>query len=94
MAEVACSHLDQIKVKPPSPKEVEGCEECLRTGGRWVHLRVCLSCGQIGCCDSSPNRHAAQHARRASHPIVRSMEPGEDWCWCYEDEVGFAVDFG
>jgi uncharacterized UBP type Zn finger protein len=94
MAEVACRHLDQIAVKPPPLGEVEGCEECLKTGDRWVHLRLCLSCGKVGCCDSSPNRHASKHADEESHPIVRSLEPGEDWCWCYEDSVGFVVDFG
>jgi uncharacterized UBP type Zn finger protein len=82
-----CAHLDQILIEPPEP--VEGCEDCLRTGDRWVHLRVCLTCGHVGCCDSSPNRHASAHARASSHPIVRSAEPGEDWCWCYEDEVMF-----
>jgi hypothetical protein len=69
MAEVACTHLDQIEVKPPPIGEVEGCEECLKTGGHWVHLRVCLSCGKIGCCDSSPNRHAPSTLAR---PITRS----------------------
>jgi hypothetical protein len=81
-------------VRPPPIAEVEGCEECLRSGGEWVHLRVCLTCGQVGCCDSSPNRHATKHAREADHPIVRSLESGENWCWCYEDGVGFDVDFG
>lgn len=93
MAEIQCSHLEQIEVTPPDRADIEGCEECLRTGGRWVHLRVCLSCGQIGCCDSSPNQHASKHAAAESHPIMRSMEPGEDWCWCFEDEVAFEVDF-
>ena len=89
-----CAHLDSIEVKPPDPAEVEGCEECLMTGDRWVHLRVCLSCGKVLCCDSSPNRHASKHADHEGHPIVRSLEPGEDWSWCYEDRVGFVVDFG
>ena len=93
MADVDCSHLDQINVKPPPLDEVEGCEECLKSGDAWVHLRVCLGCGKIGCCDSSPNRHASRHAVEAGHPIIRSMEPGEEWCWCFEDEVGFVVDF-
>jgi hypothetical protein len=65
----------------------EGCEECLRTGSQWVHLRLCLTCGHVGCCDSSPNRHARRHAHTAGHPIVRSYEPGEDWRWCYVDET-------
>ena len=94
MAEIGCRHLDQIAVKRPPLGEVEGCEECLKTGDRWVHLRLCLSCGKVGCCDSSPNRHASKHADEESHSIVRSLEPGEDWCWCYEDSVGFVVDFG
>ena len=93
MAEVNCTHLDRIEVKPPLLAEVEGCEECLKTGDQWVHLRLCLSCGKIGCCDSSPNQHASKHARADGHPIIRSMQPGEDWCWCFEDEVGFVVDF-
>lgn len=94
MADVNCTHLDQIEVSPPPLAEVAGCEECLKIGGQWVHLRLCLSCGKIGCCDSSPNQHASKHAGEVGHPIVRSMEPGEDWCWCYVDEVDFVVDFG
>ena len=93
MAEVSCSHLDQIEVEPPAPESVEGCEECLKIGASWVHLRLCLTCGEVACCDSSPNRHATAHFGESGHPIVRSLEPGEDWCWCYEDEVVFAVDF-
>jgi uncharacterized UBP type Zn finger protein len=87
----ACSHLDQIKIRPPD--EVEGCEECMKTGDRWLHLRVCLACGKVGCCDSSPNKHASAHAREAEHPIVRSAEPGETWSWCYVDEVPLEIDF-
>ena len=86
-----CAHLDQIRITPP--ESVEGCEECLATGSSWVHLRVCLTCGQVGCCDSSPNRHASKHAAAAGHPIMRSAEPGEDWCWCTIDEVAFVVRF-
>jgi len=88
---VRCTHLDQIKVTPPA--EVEGCEECLKTGDRWMHLRVCLTCGKVGCCDDSANKHASAHARQEGHPIIRSAEPGESWCWCYEDDVAFEVDF-
>lgn len=84
-----CTHLDQIRIDPP--ETVEGCEDCLRIGGRWVHLRTCLSCGHVGCCDSSPNRHASAHAGESGHPIVRSAEPGETWCWCYVDEVAFEL---
>jgi len=81
----SCSHLDQIKdVEPRTP---DGCEECLASGDSWVHLRLCLSCGHVGCCDSSPNRHASGHHARVHHPIVRSFEPGEDWRWCYADRT-------
>ena len=92
MAESPCSHLDRIAVMPPPLNEVEGCEECLKTGSRWVHLRICLTCGKVGCCDSSPNRHASAHARESGHPIISSMEPGEDWSYCFEDDVAFVVD--
>ena len=85
-----CGHLDQIEVTS-LPAQVAGCEECLKIGGRWVHLRMCMSCGKIGCCDSSPNRHATAHANESSHPIIRSAEPGEDWSWCYVDEVVFSA---
>jgi uncharacterized UBP type Zn finger protein len=85
-----CSHLDQITIDPPD--SVEGCEDCLRTGDRWVHLRVCLSCGHVGCCDSSKNKHASRHANEVGHPIVRSAEEGEWWCWCYVDSVMFELE--
>jgi uncharacterized UBP type Zn finger protein len=84
-----CTHLDQIQIDPPD--SVAGCEDCLRTGDRWVHLRVCLTCGHVGCCDSSINRHASKHAGATGHPIVRSAQPGETWCWCYEDQVVFEL---
>jgi uncharacterized UBP type Zn finger protein len=80
-----CSHLDQIQDVTPS---ADGCEECLQIGSEWVHLRLCLICGHVGCCDSSPNRHATKHFRATGHPLVRSQEPGENWIWCYVDEVG------
>jgi uncharacterized UBP type Zn finger protein len=91
MATLACTHLDQISVTtlPPS---IAGCEECLEIGSHWVHLRMCTSCGRIGCCDASPNRHARLHARDDDHPIARSAEPGEDWSWCFVDEIAFVVD--
>jgi hypothetical protein len=66
---------------------VLGCEVCLQTGGQWVHLRMCHTCGHIFCCDSSPGRHATAHFRTVHHPLVRSVEPGEDWSWCYADEL-------
>ncbi len=85
MASAQCSHRDQIADVEPHTQE--GCEDCLAMGGRWVHLRLCLSCGHVGCCDSSPNRHATKHAADTEHPIVQSFEPGEDWRWCYVDHV-------
>jgi uncharacterized UBP type Zn finger protein len=84
-----CDHLDQITAAVP--ESFEGCEECLKTGDRWVHLRVCRSCGKVGCCDSSPNQHASKHARAEGHPIVTSLEPAEDWSWCFIDDVAFEV---
>lgn len=82
--EVACTHLWAVRpVRPSAP----GCEDCLRIGDSWVHLRMCLSCGHVGCCDTSPNRHATKHFRATGHPLIRSLEPGEDWIWCYIDEV-------
>jgi len=86
-----CTHLDQIHIVE-RPEAIEGCQECLAIGGRWVHLRMCQTCGRIGCCDSSPNRHATRHARAAEHPILRSVEPGEDWGWCVVDEIVLEVD--
>jgi uncharacterized UBP type Zn finger protein len=85
-----CAHLDHVLVTE-LPESVDGCEDCLAMGGKWLHLRICLECGKIGCCDSSPNRHASKHAAAAGHPIARSIEPGEDWSWCYVDEVMFRV---
>ena len=89
MAEI-CGHLDQIE--PVTPSSTVGCSQCIALGERWMHLRLCLTCGQVGCCDSSPNKHASKHAAEAGHPIVHSFEPGEEWNWCYVDEVAFAVD--
>ncbi len=86
-----CTHLDQIRVVE-RPETIEGCEECLAIGGRWVHLRMCQSCGRVGCCDSSPNRHATGHARASGHAVLRSVEPGEAWSWCVIDELAFVVD--
>ena len=90
MNEPICSHLDQIELTE-LPASIAGCEECLKTGDRWVHLRMCMSCGKIGCCDSSPNRHASRHANESGHPIIRSAERSEDWSWCYVDDVAFVV---
>ena len=86
-----CSHIGEIRV-PGAPERVAGCEECLAIGGRWVHLRMCQTCGRIGCCDSSPKRHASRHAQAAAHPVLCSVEPGEDWSWCAIDEVAFVLD--
>jgi hypothetical protein len=85
-----CTHLGTITDAAPSS---EGCEDCLRIGGRWVHLRRCMQCGHIGCCDNSPNRHATAHWRdHPDHPLIQSYEPDEDWCWCYPDELFFEVE--
>jgi uncharacterized UBP type Zn finger protein len=85
---MACEHLNavtsaQYNRTPNTPK---GCEECLKMGDTWVHLRLCLECGHLGCCDSSKNKHATKHYHRAKHPVIRSFEPGERWVWCYVDE--------
>ena len=81
-----CEHLDQVRKVTPS---ADGCEDCLRIGGTWLHLRLCLICGHVGCCDSSPNRHATAHWHETQHPIIQSFEPGEGWWWCYPDELFF-----
>jgi len=80
----ACAHVDEIAAVEPS---ADGCEDCLAVGGRWVHLRLCLMCGHVGCCDSSPAKHATAHFHGVGHPLVQSFEPGEDWVWCYADEA-------
>ena len=79
-----CIHLDQIHNVQPS---AEGCEECLQMGDSWVHLRECLVCGHVGCCDSSKNKHATKHFHTTEHPLVQSFEPGEDWIFCYVDQI-------
>ncbi|NUP06149.1 MAG: UBP-type zinc finger domain-containing protein [Polyangiaceae bacterium] len=79
-----CVHTKEIRDVEPS---AQGCEECLASGDPWVHLRICLSCGHVGCCDSSINKHATKHYKTTTHPIVQSFEPGEDWQWCYVDEI-------
>ncbi|CAA9222766.1 MAG: hypothetical protein AVDCRST_MAG10-760 [uncultured Acidimicrobiales bacterium] len=80
---MTCAHLDQIRPVRPNSRR---CEECVAQGDGWVHLRMCLTCGIVACCDSSPNRHASAHHASAGHPIARSVEPGESWRWCYIDE--------
>lgn len=87
-----CEHLAGVArhrphgVRPSAP----GCQECLEHGGAWVHLRLCLTCGHVGCCDSSPHQHATRHYEETGHPVMKSFEPGEEWAWCYVDEL--AVD--
>ena len=89
MSEV-CTHLDQVELGE-LPASVDGCEDRLREGTKWLHLRICLTCGHVGCCDDSPERHATAHYHSSSHAIIRSVEPGEEWSWCYVDEVGFIL---
>ena len=80
-----CSHLAHVHdVKPRTPN---GCEECLRMNASWVHLRLCLECGHVGCCDNSPHKHATKHFHQSHHPVIRSFEPGEDWGFCYVDDL-------
>jgi hypothetical protein len=86
----ACSHLDRIHVTQ-LPESVDGCEDCLAAGTKWLHLRICLECGHVGCCDDSPNRHASAHADASGHVLIRSLEPHEEWCWCFADEVAMVV---
>ncbi len=85
----SCSHLSEIS--NVTPKTPNGCEECLKMGDRWVHLRLCVTCGHVGCCDDSKNKHATKHFHSTNHPIIKSFEPGEDWGWCFEDEVGMVI---
>ena len=79
-----CTHLDQIKIET-TDKHV--CEDCIKTGDTWVELRLCLTCGHVGCCDSSKNKHATKHFRSSGHPVMRTIEPGENWMWCYVDNM-------
>jgi uncharacterized UBP type Zn finger protein len=79
-----CVHLSEVRDVGPRTK---GCEECLKTGSQWVELRLCLTCGHVGCCDNSPGKHATGHFHRSRHPIIRTLQPGEDWGWCYVDEI-------
>ena len=85
-----CTHLDQIQITQ-LPESVEGCEQCLAAGDPWLHLRICLECGRVGCCDDSPNRHASRHAHDSGHPLIRSLEPGEDWSWCFVDDFAMVI---
>lgn len=83
---VSCGHLDTIEYAE-LPERIAGCEDCLKIGARWLHLRMCTNCGHIGCCDSSPNRHADRHYEGVGHPVMRSLELGEAWRWCYVDSL-------
>jgi uncharacterized UBP type Zn finger protein len=79
-----CAHLNDLEAVTA---HTQGCEECLQSGSEWVHLRLCLSCGHVGCCDSSPNKHATAHFHSSHHPVIQSFQPGEDWMYCYEDDL-------
>jgi hypothetical protein len=85
-----CTHLDTIDEKLERDRG-EGCVECLKIGSHWVHLRQCMQCGEVLCCDDSPMRHATKHNRETGHPIIRSLEPGEFWYWCYTDQLAFEL---
>ena len=87
----SCSHLGEVTVTQ-LPESVAGCEDCLASGGVWLHLRICLGCGKVGCCDSSPGRHARAHSAASGHRLIRSLQPGEEWSWCFEDEVTMVID--
>jgi uncharacterized UBP type Zn finger protein len=84
-----CAHVDTITGLPPSD---DGCHECRAIDALWVHLRMCQECGHVGCCDSSPNRHATKHFHATEHPLIRSFEPGENWFYCYIEDVAFELD--
>lgn len=82
----SCTHLEQVN-QDINAKTLNGCEECLQIGSSWVSLRLCLSCGHVGCCDSSPNKHATKHFETTKHPIIKSFQPEERWEWCYIDKI-------
>ena len=90
----ACQHITKITKEQSSrkPNTPKGCEECLKSGDSWVHLRECLSCGHVGCCDSSKNKHATKHFGSTKHPVMKSIEPGERWMWCYVDSADATID--
>ena len=90
MTSAPCAHLDSVQVTD-LPEPLLGCEECLKIEGRWMHLRMCATCGKVGCCDNSPNRHATAHFHESGHPLIRSAEPDEEWLWCFVDETAFIV---
>ena len=84
-----CTHLNQIQNVKPSSR---GCAECQKLGDTWVHLRMCMICGNVGCCDDSKNKHATKHFHASHHPIMRSLEAGEKWYWCFVDRLAFELD--
>lgn len=86
-----CEHIQDARDLQPSKRV---CEECVRMGDGWVHLRICLNCGHVGCCDSSKNKHATKHFHTSQHPLVRSIEPGENWGWCYIHEITYDLSQG
>lgn len=89
MSRGPCEHQSDVREVTPSGN---GCENCMRTGGSWISLRLCMTCGHVGCCDSSPNRHATAHwHENPNHRLIRSFEHGENWWWCFEDQIGFDV---
>ena len=88
-----CSHLDQADAHVKRDSEI-GCSDCLAIGSQWLHLRECMVCGHVACCDSSPNQHATKHFRASAHPLMRAIEPGESWWWCYVDEIAFSFGEG
>jgi uncharacterized UBP type Zn finger protein len=85
---MVCEHAIDLK---PVPARTRGCEECQKKGSQWLHLRICLTCGHVGCCDSSPGRHATKHFHGTTHPVMASLEPGERWAWCFVDEMELPV---
>ena len=85
---MSCPHISRVT---PTPSRTDGCEECLKIGATWVHLRLCLHCGHVGCCDSSPNHHGTKHFEATAHPIIASFEPGERWAWCCADETAVGI---
>ena len=83
--EILCEHIKNAN--PEIKGNTKGCEECKKIGSGWVHLRLCLTCGHVGCCDSSPNKHGTKHFKKTGHPVIKSYEPGEDWTWCFVDQL-------
>jgi len=90
MSDAPCEHLEHLN-PDVEPDSHAGCTDCLAIGSTWVHLRECMTCGHVACCDSSPNQHATRHFRASGHPVIRSLEPGENWLWCYVDEIAATI---